>query len=61
MESFHGTPLYMSPQILNEEGNYTSKCDIWSLGVIFYEILHGRTPWGKDCTQLSLAWRIKNK
>jgi serine/threonine protein kinase len=51
----------MSPQILNEEGNYTSKCDIWSLGVIFYEILHGRTPWGKDCTQLSLAWRIKNK
>lgn len=30
-----GTPLYMSPQLLKEE-NYTYKCDIWALGIIFY-------------------------
>lgn len=39
-----GTPLYMAPQILNDE-NYSTKCDIWSSGVLFYEILFGRLPW----------------
>jgi serine/threonine protein kinase len=39
-----GTPLYMSPQILKSEP-YTSKCDIWALGFIFYEMMHGTTPW----------------
>jgi len=39
-----GTPLYMSLELLKGE-NYTSKCDIWALGFIFYEILHGNTPW----------------
>ena len=39
-----GTPLYMSPQLLLCE-NYTSKCDIWALGFVFYEMLFGKTPW----------------
>lgn len=39
-----GTPLYMAPQILNDE-NYSTKCDIWSTGVLFYEILFGKLPW----------------
>jgi len=24
---------------------YTSKCDVWACGTIFYEILHHKTPW----------------
>lgn len=43
-QSSVGTPLYMSIQILKGEP-YTSKCDIWALGFIFYEMLHGKTPW----------------
>lgn len=30
-----GTPLYMSQEVLRAQ-HYTSKCDIWSLGFIFY-------------------------
>ena len=39
-----GSPLYMSPEALNSN-IYTIKNDIWSVGVIIYEILHGKVPW----------------
>ena len=45
LESIVGTPLYMAPQIL-EKKIYSTKCDIWSLGLIFYEMLTGLLPWG---------------
>ena len=38
-----GTPLYMSPQLL-EKKYYTSKCDIWSLGIMLYELLFKLAP-----------------
>ena len=44
LRSCVGTPLYMSPQILKRE-TYTTKCDIWSIGVLFFEMLHGKLPW----------------
>lgn len=44
MKSVVGTPLYMSPQILQKE-KYTNKSDLWSIGLIFYEMIHGKTPW----------------
>ena len=39
-----GSPLYMSPESL-KFNIYTIKNDIWSLGIILYEMLHGKTPW----------------
>lgn len=39
-----GSPIYMAPQIL-EKKDYSAKCDIWSLGIIYYELLHGSVPW----------------
>lgn len=42
-ETFCGTPLQMAPQIL-EGKKYNYKCDIWSLGVVFFEMLTGLTP-----------------
>ena len=37
-------PLYLAPEVYNRE-EYNYKCDIWSLGIIFYELLFGKTPW----------------
>lgn len=43
MHSLVGTPFYTPLQIL-EGREYSSKCDVWSLGVMFYQMLFGRYP-----------------
>lgn len=40
-----GSPLYMSPQVYNSGEKYGVKCDVWSLGVLFYELLFKKPPW----------------
>ncbi len=39
-----GTPLYMSPEQCQNTHNVTGKSDIYSLGVILYEMVTGDTP-----------------
>ncbi|KAJ3091911.1 Serine/threonine-protein kinase ulk3 [Quaeritorhiza haematococci] len=38
-----GTLLYMAPEILKDR-KYDGRCDLWSVGVIFYELLVGYPP-----------------
>ena len=42
MRSEVGTWYYSSPEV--DEGEYTEKCDIWSVGVILHLMLSGRLP-----------------
>lgn len=40
-----GTPITMAPELLNGKGtSYTSKADLWSIGVCLFQLLFGKTP-----------------
>lgn len=41
-----GTPVYMAPEILGYR-QYGVEADLWSIGVIFLEMIVGNLPWQK--------------
>ena len=41
--SFSGTTEYMSPELINRE-DYGKEIDIWMLGILLYELVHGFSP-----------------
>ena len=55
-----GTPMYMSPELLKCE-SYNKKTDLWSLGVITYELIHHKNPFGNPRNISQLLESIKRK
>lgn len=55
-----GSPLYMAPEILRRE-KYTSKTELWSIGIIMYEMLHGFTPYSDAMSVSDLTAKISKK
>jgi len=50
-----GTLAYMPPEQMR--GRATTRTDIFALGVVFYEMLTGKIPWGEAKTAI-IAYRI---
>lgn len=55
---FMGTPLYMSPEQLNAPREVDLRSDIYTLGVILYELLTGEIPYKDISSQYALMKEI---
>lgn len=51
-----GTPHYMAPEIISH-GHATSAADVYSTGILLYELLSGRTPFDGPGTDFTIAYR----
>ncbi len=58
--AFVGTPRYMSPEQV-EGGNIDHRSDLYSLGLVIYEMVTGDVPFGGESTWQVMYQRVKEK
>lgn len=56
-----GTAAYMSPEQCKGERDLTHKSDLYSLGVVFYELLIGRKPFSADNAMEMFLQHVQGK
>lgn len=59
LKTLCGSPLYMSPEILIKK-SYNNKSDLWSVGIIMYELLFAQVPF-KASNMIDLMKKVKHK
>lgn len=58
-ETICGSPIYMSPEII-KSCCYNNKSDLWSVGIILYEMITGTTPY-KAYNHIDLLHKIETQ
>ena len=53
-----GTPAYMAPEQATADPNTDHRADIYAVGVVAYELLTGKTPFGGASPQMILAAHV---
>jgi tousled-like kinase len=52
-----GTFWYLPPEVFDENSpKISSKVDIWSIGVIFYQMLYNIKPFGNGLSQSKILY-----
>lgn len=52
-----GSPLYMAPEQMLRSKGVDARSDVWAMGVVFYKLLTGATPFTADTT-MEVAARV---
>ena len=47
-----GTPSYMAPESFMDASRVDARADVWALGVLLYELVAGRAPFGVNAPTL---------
>ena len=47
-----GTKQYLAPEVFTKDHVHGAEADFYGLGVVAYELLFGRRPFDKHCTDL---------
>ncbi len=53
-----GTSLTMAPEVLDER-SYGMEADLWSIGVVYYQMIYGRYPY-VGLNDFDILKKIKN-
>eukprot|EP01062_Namystynia_karyoxenos_P015666 TRINITY_DN15697_c0_g1_i1.p1 TRINITY_DN15697_c0_g1~~TRINITY_DN15697_c0_g1_i1.p1 ORF type:complete len:592 (+),score=180.33 TRINITY_DN15697_c0_g1_i1:77-1852(+) len=61
-KSMVGTPYWMAPEVITnqQEGGYSYKADVWSIGCTVCEMLTGKAPWPEFSSMWGAVYHIAN-